>query len=162
MALIDQSYFFNELNIGQKNSADVSERLDNYIDTYEPAYLNKLLGQSFAALFTASIESPSPEQRFVDIKNMLIGKPSAIAAYVFFWYQRDCAIFATGSGDSRSESENAKPVPERIRQVRAWNIMAERSRKVICHIIENSSIYSEFDRNKIEREVLHDLNIFGI
>jgi|GEM_PF-4537575 len=159
-SLIDISYFFNELKIAQKSQGEVSSLLNSYIGTYEPEYLGKILGNDFYELFKTGISNS--EQRFVTLKDMLLVKPSPIAAYVFFYYQRDNAIISTGAGDATTKTENAIRVPERSRQVRAWNIMAKGSSKMIRYLIDNKEAYPEFDIEKSCRDIRCKLNVFGI
>lgn len=158
MSLIDQTYFFNEFSIAQKSHAPVAENLQYYIDTYEPEYIEKALGEDFAALFNATPLDP----RFDDLQDMLTKKPSPIAGYVFFKYQQDLGIMATGAGDARSKNENSDRAPEVYRMVRAWNLMAKLTRKVRKYLCENKAIFPEFKIDETDCFLTDRINEFGL
>jgi len=158
MSLIDVTYFFNEFDIAQKQSPAVAERLQYYIDTYEVEYLEKALGEDFAALFNASVADP----KYDDLQEMLKSKPSPIAAYVFYMYQRDEAIVSTGEGDARSKSENAARISETYRMTKAWNIMVRLTRRIHAYLNKNSDIFPEFGLAYTDYYLSRNQNDFGL
>lgn len=158
MALIDITYFFGEFNISQKSHAPVSEGINDYIDTYEPEYIEKALGEDFAALFNANPSDP----RFDDLQAMLIKTPSPIAGYVFFHYQRDHAIISTGAGDARAKSENSERSPEVYRMTKAWNTMARKTRKIQRYLLDNATIFPEFKLCETDRFLIEPINDCGL
>jgi hypothetical protein len=157
MALINFEHFFNEFNVAQKAQPAVQDKLQDYIDTYELEYLEGVLGDEFSALVSAS-----PDARFQVIKARLTAKPSPITAYVFFNYQRDMIINATGSGDSKSKPENATRSPESFRMRIAWNIMVDKNKKLWKWLCDNQATYPEFDIMKVDGSFGLKVNDFGI
>ena len=158
MALIDITYFFGEFNIAGKAHQEVASNITRYIDTYEPEYLEAALGEDFAALFNAQPLDP----RFNDLQAMLEKKPSPVAGCVFFHYQRDNGIIATGAGDARSKSENSERSPEVYRMTKAWNIMAKKTRKIQRYLMDNAVTFPEFDICKTDRFLVEPINSFGL
>lgn len=157
MSLIDVTYFFGEFNIGQKSHQEVKDNIQRYIDTYEAEYLEKALGEDFAALYNGSTDP-----RFDDLTDMLKKKPSPIAGYVFFNYQNDMFIQAGGMGDVRTDSENSERSPETYRMTKAWNIMVKYTKRIQRYLRENKSLFPEFSIYKTDCYLVQQVNSFGL
>lgn len=67
MSLIDATYFVGELNIPNTGQAEIAEQVTWFINKYEPIFLQKLFGYPLYKSFVASMNTPAPEQRFLDI-----------------------------------------------------------------------------------------------
>lgn len=67
MSFIDASYFIGELNIPNTGETSVAERITWFINKYEPAFLEKLMGYPLFKAFVAGMNTPSPDVRFLDI-----------------------------------------------------------------------------------------------
>lgn len=158
MSLIDQTYFFNEFSIAQKSHAPVASKLEEYIDTYEPEYLERAMGDDFANVFM----DDNSDSRFDDLNTMLKKKPSPIAGYVFFHYQQDLSIMATGAGDARSKNENSDRSPETYRMVKAWNLMAKLTRKVRKYLCENEDLFPEYKEWEADCFLTNKINEHGL
>lgn len=158
MAIINETYFFGAFNIGQKSSPAVKQNIIEAIDTYEPQYLDEALGEDFAALFNAEIE----DERFEVLENMFKEGQSPIAGYVFFHYQRENSLQATGSGDVIPKAENAKVSINGYRMRVAWNIMVRNTRKIQKFLIDNCDTYPEFDICLTNSDVVINLNDFEL
>lgn len=158
MSLISLDNFFNDFNVAQKSESSVTSKLQEYIDMYEPEYIEGALGEDFAVLFNAS----STPSRFDPLEEMLKKEPSPIAGYVFYHYLRSEAIVATGSGDARLKSENASRSPESFRLRIAWNIMVERTIKIQNYLIKNKVTFPEFNLCYTNFELRKKVNDFGL
>lgn len=158
MSLITISQFFNEFNIGQKGQSTVAEKLQYYIDTYEPEYIEKAIGEDFAALFNASPLEP----RFDDLEAMFKADPSPIVGYVFYHYQRDSMTQSGGAGDTRSAVENGKRTPEIYRMTVAWNIMVDKTRKIRAYLKKNATIFPEYNLYDTDLDLTCKINVMGL
>lgn len=70
MSLIDASYFVGELTIPNTDSQPIAERVQWFIDKYEPQFLQMLLGYPLYKAFVAGMNvtpPATPDQRFLDI-----------------------------------------------------------------------------------------------
>lgn len=155
--IIDITYFFDEFNIAQKSTATVIDKIGRYIVNYEREYIEKAIGKDFAALFNGS-----SDPIFGDLEDMLKAKPSPIAAYVFFHYQRDNVVLQGSAGDSIGKVENGNRISEGYRMVTAWNIMVDETREVRQYIIDNKTIFPTFDVYQCDFFLNKKLSNFGI
>lgn len=153
--MIDETYFFNEFEIG--NKAIMTPKILEYIANYEPEYIEKALGKDFAALYNGSTDP-----RFDTLDDMFKAKPSPIAGYVFWHYQRDTAIISAGAGDTKGKVENGTRTPELYRMVTAWNIMAEKTREIRKYLKDNRAIFPEFQFYETCYDLIKKQNVFGI
>lgn len=86
MSLIDKTYFVEDLDIPNTDEQAVSERINGYIQRYEPEFLKKLLGFPLYKAFVSGLNTipPAvPNQRFIDI---LYGKEyTNLQGYLTEW-----------------------------------------------------------------------------
>lgn len=64
--ILNHSYFFGDLAIGQLDSEAVQDKLDGFIEQCEPEYLEALMGYETYQLFLAGIITPAPN-KWLDI-----------------------------------------------------------------------------------------------
>src|ERR1700722_9823945 len=70
MSLIDASYFVADLNIPNTDNAGVLERVNWYINKYEPDVLLKMMGYPLFKAFAASLAAvapATPDPRFINL-----------------------------------------------------------------------------------------------
>lgn len=115
--------FTGTFNIGQKGSPEVAAALAWYIATYGAEYDRTMLGRPLADYLVANPDAGLDEY-------LKTGK----TAYVFFHYQRDTSIKATGAGDARLNTDNGIRVNEGRRQIAAWNKGVDANRLAVAHI----------------------------
>lgn len=137
--LIDTSYFTGLLDVGmspcpgtpsETNEAE-EEKLQNYIEAYEPEYLEKCLGEKVSRAFNDYLnrgEEGEEDEKWEKLKAMLTATPSPVACYVYFMYVREVNTSVTRQGVTVYAGEDA--VSPASLQRRAWNKMAELNRKV--------------------------------
>lgn len=160
MSLIDISSFTGVINIAGKDKPSVAPQLQMMIETYEPEFLNKLLGDDFYQLYLDN----QNEQRFTDLIDYLVpeNNRSVIAFYVFYMYQYEFLASATGGGDVTSISENANNVSSSYRMRQAWNFMVDMNRKFYKWIEVNKDTYPEFTFCGIDKNLIYKINDFGL
>lgn len=144
--IITTSFFFSQFKIAQSSEPSVAAALNELIDVLEPEFLEKLMGyELFTAYTTGIAQSPTPEQRMVDIrdgKEFLdrygvkqkwkglkftngSGKSSPIANYIYYWDLRNKATSTTGTGEKKLDAKNATSTDSIHKQCRAWNKMVD-------------------------------------
>lgn len=181
MALIDFTYFHGEVNISNTDRIDVQESLNWFIAKHEPEMLTQLMGY---ALYKAFTTSPSAE-RFTDILSgkeytgangdlqkwpgllqdaSTFYKRSPIAAYVYYFYQRDMATQTTGVGEAATKTENAVRVSPVNKMVKAWNEAARSAQELIAFLEANRDTYPEFTGLQAQKasRYFQPINAFGI
>ena len=156
--IINKSYFFGDLNIGQLNQLYVQDALEDAINVYEAEYLKKAFGKTFYDFIINNQSNPA----YSDLMDLLKKERSPIACYVFYHYQRQIAYQASGVGDVRPKVENATRTNETYRMVIAWNIMVERSLEIYLLITRDSKYKSHVDRLEIDRDIYRKINYFDI
>lgn len=67
--IIDSSYFSGPLTLAQLGQQTVVESLDNYIQQYEPEYLERVLGYELSKSFIAGLQAAEIEQKWMDLLN---------------------------------------------------------------------------------------------
>lgn len=160
--IIDSTYFVNRLNLPQTgNSAGLAE-VQDFIDQYEPEYLQCVLGLELWQAFTAGTEgSGLPDQRWTDLLEgkdftkqncayhwngfkPLTGKISPIANYVFFQFVEEREEDFTLVGNVKSTTENNRVVSATQRLVYTWNRMVDMNRLLYNFLQVNKATYPEW------------------
>lgn len=114
MILDDLSLFRNEIFVAQLSQPAVREKLEDFIEKYEPIICDELIGSDE---YQAILNDPqSPERAKL--------KP-IIAHYTYYWYTRDGITASSGSGKKKPATENADPATEDQDMVFAWNWMLD-------------------------------------
>lgn len=185
MALIDFHYFETGIiRIGQLEQAAVQETVTDCINNHEPEFMDAALGVGFyEAFLTGLAVTPTPEQRWTDLK---VGKifvdslgkqqrwvgfaPSdktkvcATAAYIYWYYVRENMIQTGGIGFVQSQPENGSTVNPLQKQSYAWNEMFKQVYVLWEYLYVNREIYPEFDSQYTDEGFFgsHLQNTFGI
>lgn len=148
--LIDSTYFVDKLNIPNANTQHpvgnaIRIELDKFIRSFEPRFLEQLLGKSFYAEFLAGLKvQNNQEQRWVDLRNKLIDtnlNESPIANYVYFFYASVKKELVFGLKDDKGENS----LNGAYTVVDIWNDMVDKSYAVYEFLTENSETYPTFD-----------------
>lgn len=123
--IITKSDFTTDIKIANKSDVAVNEDLTNFINKYEPRFLNMLFGPDFAALFVAGLAMDPVPQRWTDL--LTPDLRIAMASYIYYYYQRDQYSQTVGIGVVKTNPQNALLWSARDKVARAWEEM-----KVIC------------------------------
>lgn len=180
MPLIDTSYFFGDLNIGQKS--EVAGSLSEFILEYEDRLLNDLFGYAFKKVYDTGIGAST--EKYVAIRDgkeytnrsgqlakwrglkYTIGtvKKSPIANYVYWHWMQNEASSTTGTGEVKLNAQNATSVSPAGKMVRAWNEMVQMVYELIEFLLSNENDYPEFIDwyVYIPASLLRKQNLFGI
>ena len=120
MSLIDETYFDKRiLSIPNTNRDEVVNNISNYIEKFEPEYLNKVLGYELNKEFIAGLEEETPLQKWLDLRDgaeyadcngrlqkwtgfVNAIKDSPIAFYVF-WKFKECTDRNEGRYGNRNQ-----------------------------------------------------------
>lgn len=153
--IIDTSYFFGDILIGQLSEQSVQDKLGWFINQYEPEILRGLLGYETYKLMNET----TPEQRFTDLKTgkeytdetglrkwegLVSGKISLIAYYVYYWYQRSQTTTTSGTGEGKTQTQNAIPVSAMDKMASAWNKMVSLNKELYLFLNAKKDVYTEW------------------
>lgn len=167
--LIDTTFFVAELEIPNPDSAGVAERINWFINQYEPEFLQKAFNYPFYKVFADAVYVSDPNtipQKYKDIlngveytaSNGLLSKwrglvikatpikKSPIANYVYNEYMRSIASQSTGIGEV-----NTQPTPGSIitspgqKMARAWNEMSTWVAELYDYMTVSGDTYPEFN-----------------
>lgn len=69
MALIDYTYFTGPVSIPNTDKDYVQDRLNEFINKYEPEYLKKVLGYDLWKAFMAGLAEPTVDQKWLNLLN---------------------------------------------------------------------------------------------
>lgn len=182
MAIIDDTYFFGDINLAQLGQPAVKENLDLFIAKYEPIILEHLLGYRLYTDFVAGLGTDPIAEKWLDLrdgaeytgrhgKTKWIGltnkKRSLIANYVYVEYMRDEYQLVVGSGVITPEVENATRIGPRFLQVRAWNEMVDLNYQLLNFLLAKQDVYGQpavdirYHRN-CRHELLEKINTFNL
>lgn len=143
--IVALSDFRGEIVIANKSDMAVNEGITWFINKYEPVYLRELLGSDFAALFVAGLAADPVDARWT---NLLTPNgydlKTAIANFIYYWYQRDAEIQTVGVGAAKSKAQNATVVSAAGKVARAWFEMVCTSWQTLRFLKCNPTIYPEF------------------
>lgn len=157
--IIDYSYFIGKINLPQTGNTPGRAEIDQFIETYEKEYLQRVLGYDLWKAFTDETGgSGEIDQRWTDL---LTGaeyshgdhthkwegfedKPSPIAQYVYYRYMEDKAIDTVLVGTSTGDTDNATRVSPAAKMLDAWNNMIRLNVKLWNFLNANRSTYPEW------------------
>ena len=160
MAIIDSTYFHDQLNIPNINSTtdlgdELRAELVRYINVFEPQFLKLLFGNDFYDLFIQGVEND--EARMLTLQSKLIDEDlllSPIANYVFFYYAKVKKEMVFGvRDDAGNYTLNGVNNLTEI-----WNDLSEKSLIIYEFLKDNRSTYPEFN----QMFQLSYINNFGI
>lgn len=182
--IIDYTYFIRNINIpniAPTPNNPILERLNSFIEKYEPECLLNILGyELYKLLLTES------SQRMLDIIygaeyfdevgdlrkwNGLVYDPkiSLIANYIYYFFQEASATQTTGVATSVSKTESAVSVSPADKMINAWNFFSSETKSLIIFLWmkkdgSDKRVYPEFSSSQYFKTVdfsRHN-NIFGI
>ncbi len=179
--VIDCTYFTGLLSVGMNIGTGVSEitrnaeqdLLDSYIGAYEPEYFNQVLGGDVCSGFLAYVKEQQGEDgaytplplldsaaaidNFEELYGTLAATKTAnpVACYVFFRYVADGNFKTVRTGTVLSADGDAV-TPEQV-QIRAWNLMTNRNRKLYT-ALKNGTMQGL----RLDPRLLEPINIMGI
>lgn len=140
MALIDSTYFINDISLPGNALSGAREDISQYLDKYQKQVLISLLGYPLWKLVQAEIDA----EVYTNYNGLVNGEEydveylgetttvkwnglknsdlvSLIAYYVYYFYMKDHVTHTTGIGESVSEKENAVSISPVRKMVDAWN-----------------------------------------
>lgn len=170
--LIDETFFTGELHIEgvisctgvpSKTNEASNYELKSLIAQYELEFYRKILGYDNAKKFVGYIESGEGEEKWDNLKNMLVEqvgnrKVSPVAYYVFFFYLRKNQTQATPIGNVEESSSN-KISPCNIKMINAWNQMAYMNRYISDYLYDHRDDYGGYF---FDEHLLEFMNKMGI
>lgn len=148
MAIIDSTYFHDQLNIPNINSTtdlgdELRAELVRYINVFEPQFLKMLFGNDFYDLFIQGVDND--EARMLTLQSKLIDEDlllSPIANYVFFYYAKVKKEMVFGVRDDAGNYtlNGVNHLTE------VWNDLSEKSLLIYEFLKDNRSTYPEFNQ----------------
>lgn len=179
--IINSGFFKGDLEIPNRASAPVLERINYMIQKYEPECLETIMGYSLSKAFLANTASP----RMQDILNgaeytdcfgntqkfkglVYDTDKSLIAAYVYYAYQQSQATRSTGVNTAVMNGENASPISPAEKMIEAWNYFSEQTRSLLSFLryknLGDTPIYPEINSMQISRslELTRKINFIGL
>lgn len=154
--LIDISYFFGDIQIGQLSEQSVQDTLNLFISQYEPKILERLLGYATYKQLTGL------DQKWTDLKtgveytdengrlqkwNGLYNattKVSLIAYYVYCQYMENQLTATGGAGEGKVQMQNSIAVSAGRKIQKAWNLMVKQNRQLYCFLNAKKDVYPEW------------------
>jgi len=113
------------------------------------------VGDTYFIQFTAPVALPTPA-------TVIAGsaKQSPIANYVFYFYSRNQATSATGTGEKQLSAQNAINASAISKQTEAWNQMVDWNRELYDFLEFHLTTYPEWD-SCYTKEIYSYKNPFG-
>lgn len=93
-------------------------------------------------------------------------KQSPVADFIYYWYQRSQVSNTAGTGEVKTETQNATSVSPKYKMAAAWNRMVDANIALYEYMRVNNTIYPEWynwaqvDDSNVE--ILTKINIFNI
>lgn len=167
MTIIDPSYFTGKINLPQTGNTAGNERVQQFIDRYEPEFLKQALGYSLWKAFTGGIEgSGTIDQKWLNLlygaeftigtrvhrwngfaqegSGIVIAPETPIAQYVYYQFLRDIASSITLVGNAASKTDNAERVNSLSKMCDAWNDMVDMTQLLAAFLTVNATDYPDF------------------
>ena len=158
--LIDSEDFVGKWAIAQDDYS--TDRLDDYITTFEKKFLVYLLGVELFDLFQADLVAQVPQTaRFISIFNEFYiddggcvfhseGMKKMLLGMVYFHYVRDNDIKQTPSGTYKNTSELATKFSSFNGVVQRWNQSTDTFQSIQWYICDNYTTYPEYNGQLIQ------------
>lgn len=118
------------------SSSVISERVQSFIDRYEPLFLYKFFGNDTDKVSELMSYYTSMERNDEEKNKLLCALKSPIADYVAYHYFRSETIVNTTIGGVVEQGENGKKSSTIDLCTRLWNDMCEKSRYIYTAIIK--------------------------
>lgn len=158
--IIDSTYFINKLGLPQVGNPEGLIAVNNFINQYEPEFLQCVLGFDLSQAFVDGLEDSLPEQRWFDLANGKnytykgynnkwqgfenTTKQSPIANYVFYQFVIFKSTDFVLTGRVVSETDNNRTVNSIDELVDAWNRMVDMNMNLLGYLRANKSLYPEW------------------
>lgn len=183
MSFLNSSYFWGTLRlpmlnarseaVGISSQGTISTQeilLKEYIDTFEPEFLLKLLGDSLYENFMEGISKTSPEKIWVDLRDMIFrdsgikNYPNPIspcANYVYVMIRRETKSLDMLKGNGMQQVSSVTHTNDNRKMVDAWNRMLRYVYEIYDFIDENED-YSQYKGDSYRRYDFGVMNDYGI
>lgn len=120
MRIITYQAFQNEINIADTETTPVQNSLNGFIDKYTKKFLKQLYGDAMGQLFIDALPTLDNTSRFWELAQNT-DLQAALAAYVYYWYQRNNVSFSSSQGEKRAKAANSEDTQVNYKVSRAWN-----------------------------------------
>lgn len=178
--MIDITFFFNDIDIAERDQTGYTRALKDCITRYEPQFLIKALGYPFYKDFIDNQSAPNYQDLIngkeytVDGKLykwqgliQVIGtgddeiKISPIAMYIYLQWKRIVATKSLQTGETRQLTANSTPLNAVDKMVDAENQMVTIIREMHDYLNNNTTDYPLWDKTRIDLYLLVKNNYFG-
>lgn len=127
MSIVIPADFIGEQNIPNTDELPTSNKVQWFIDEYEPQLLEVLFGSVLYAEYLAGILLDPIDQKWLDLQAKA---KRSIVCYVYFYYMADNITYNSGVGNVKPAAENAVNAQSWDKMVKAWNTMVDKNKKV--------------------------------
>jgi hypothetical protein len=128
--IISPDDFEDEQNIPNTDETPIANKVQWFINEYEPNLLEVLLGSELYADFKSGLNDDPIEQKWIDLRDNADLK-RAIVCYVYYYFVSGNVNFLSGANTvSQATMENATSGEVQALMVKAWNTMVNRNIKV--------------------------------
>lgn len=127
MSIATPADFIGEQNIPNTDEPAVIEKLQWFIDEYEPQLLEVLLGSVLYADYLAGIALDPIDEKWTDLQERV---KRSIVCYVYYYFMNDNITYNSGVGNVKAKAENAISVQSWDKMVKSWNTMVDKNVKV--------------------------------
>lgn len=185
--LIDTSYFFADIQIGQLSEQSVQDVLELFISQYEPKILGELLGYETYKNLKEEDEIGSGSGGDPIYSNLLNGteytgkdgtlyrwnglvddttKVSLIAYFVYGKYMTNQMTVTGGAGEGKIQMQNAIAVSSQRKIITVWNLMVKENFKLYHFLQSKREDYPEWSAwvtsSQFPYHLFTEANEFGI
>jgi hypothetical protein len=165
--IIDSTYFVRKINIPNidasvnPRNAPILERLNSFIDQYEPECLVNILGYELYKVVKSETsqrvsdlingaEFTDDEGRFRKWRGLVYEpKVSLIANYVYYKFQEDSAKQTTGVSTSVNKTASGDSKSPEYKMLDAWNFFSSETREMVSFL---------WNKNRLSPEVYPEFN----
>ena len=170
------SLFVGERNIPNRTNTDISDRIQYFIDKYEPKCLEGILGYELYKALKATV--PITEQRLVNLFNGIeytddndklqkwVGLQKLIVDYIYSEYMRDSTLQTTGFGVVVKKADMAVNFSPSEKICDSYNCFSRTVKSMVAFLTtqDNSLVYPEFTGTETcyALSFSRPINTFGI
>ena len=128
--IVSPDDFEGEQNIPNTDENPIANKVQWWIDEYEPQLLEALFGSNLYAEYVEGLTIDPIPQKWIDLRDNTDLK-RAIICYVFYYFVKGNVNFLSGANSvSQAKMENANNGEVNAPMVLAWNTMVKRNVKV--------------------------------
>tara|TARA_Y100000385_G_scaffold279249_1_gene328672 strand:- start:742 stop:1260 length:519 start_codon:yes stop_codon:yes gene_type:complete len=161
--ITQQSMFVGELEVILSDNCAPDERLQYFIEKYEPQILRKILGQKFFNSLQTELNSGLTGEWAVLVNGgdfsidgvtyQFEGLKNITAGFIYYWYHRDNAYNVAQTGGTLPMRKEATNKSMAFKQFTAWNKAVE---LIDCG---DYSLYSFLENSSLED---YEVNLYGL